>query len=122
MTTEIVIDTGAATAPTSRKPRPATAAPSTAATTAKVGKSRPPKAASVPSDPPVAPPPPSKLDQLAALLAAPAGATIAAMTAATGWQAHSVRGALAGALRKRGLVVTSTKVDGVRTYRAGPAA
>lgn len=122
MTTEPVIDTGAATAPTSRKPRAATAAPSTTRTTAKVGKSRPPNAATLPSDPPVAPSLPSKLDRLATLLADPAGATIAVMSAATGWQAHSVRGAIAGALRKRGLVVTSTKVDGVRFYRAGPAA
>lgn len=63
----------------------------------------------------------NKLDQLAALLANPAGASIAAMMAATGWQAHSVRGALAGALKKRGLTITSDKVDGVRIYRAGTA-
>ena len=67
-------------------------------------------------------PAPGKLDRLVALLAAPGGATIAAMMAATGWQAHSVRGAMAGALRKRGLVVTSAKIDGVRTYHASRAA
>jgi len=38
--------------------------------------------------------------------------------AATGWQQHSVRGAMAGALRKRGLIISSEKTDGVRRYRA----
>ncbi len=70
-----------------------------------------------------APRAPNKLDQLAALLTCATGATIAEMMAATGWQAHSVRGAMAGALVKtRGLTITSHKVDGVRTYRAGVAA
>lgn len=64
----------------------------------------------------------NKLDRLAALLADPAGASIAVMMATTGWQAHSVRGAMAGALRKRGNTITSDKVDGVRFYRAGPQA
>ena len=61
----------------------------------------------------------TKLDQLTALLARPDGANIAEMTAATGWQAHSVRGAMAGSLKRRGLSITSEKVDGVRRYRSG---
>lgn len=61
---------------------------------------------------------PSRLDQLQALLATEGGATISDMTAATGWQAHSVRGAMAGALKKRGLAITSEKVEGMRRYRA----
>lgn len=65
---------------------------------------------------------PSKLAVLEALLRRPGGAGIAEMGAATGWQQHSVRGAMAGALKKRGLVMTSEKVDGVRRYRAGDAA
>jgi hypothetical protein len=66
-----------------------------------------------------APKAPGKLDQLAALITGATGATIAEMMAATGWQAHSVRGAMAGALTKtRGLTIVSDKVDGVRTYRA----
>ena len=65
---------------------------------------------------------PSKLDQVEALLLAPTGTTIAEITAATGWQQHSVRGALAGALKKRGLVITSDKVDGLRRYRASKPA
>ena len=40
------------------------------------------------------------------------------MTQATGWQQHSVRGALAGSLKKRRLVITSQKIDGTRRYRA----
>jgi hypothetical protein len=65
-----------------------------------------------------APKQPSKLDRLEALLCTDAGASIAEMVEATGWQAHSVRGAMAGALKKRGLVITSEKVDGTRRYSA----
>lgn len=61
--------------------------------------------------------PPTKLDQLATLLNTPEGATMDEMTAATAWQAHSVRGALAGALRKKGHHTKSAKVDGVRRWR-----
>jgi hypothetical protein len=64
---------------------------------------------------------PSKLDLLVTLLTGAERASIADMVTATGWQAHSVRGAMAGALKKRGLVITSTKVDGVRIYRAAAA-
>lgn len=66
----------------------------------------------------------SKIDQVVALLRRPQGATIEAMIAATGWQAHTVRGAMSGALKKKaGLTITSDKVDGVRIYRiAGEAA
>jgi hypothetical protein len=61
---------------------------------------------------------PSKLDRVEALLLAGDGASIAEMIAATGWQQHSLRGAMAGALRKRGLTISSQKIDGVRRYRA----
>jgi len=74
-------------------------------------------AASAPPPPP-APRSPSKLDQLEALLLVPGGASIAELMAATGWQQHSVRGAMAGALRKRGLILTSAKDEGARRYRA----
>lgn len=64
-----------------------------------------------------APPTTSKLDQLTALLSRTEGATLADLLAATAWQAHSVRGAIAGALKKkRGLTIVSQKVDGVRVY------
>ena len=59
----------------------------------------------------------SKLDTLQALLIREQGASIAEMMAATGWQQHSVRGALAGALKKRLATITSVKTDGERRYR-----
>jgi transposase len=47
------------------------------------------------------------------------GATIDEAVKATGWQPHSVRGAISGSLKKKlGLAVTSEKVDGRgRVYR-----
>ena len=61
---------------------------------------------------------PSKLDLVEALLGRENGASIAEMVEATGWQQHSVRGAMAGALKKRGLTITSEMIDGTRRYRA----
>ncbi|MEP3303202.1 MAG: DUF3489 domain-containing protein [Roseibium sp.] len=65
---------------------------------------------------------PSKLDALQKLLLRPNGASIAELMKATGWQQHSVRGAMAGALKKRGLKITSQKVDDVRRYNAEKSA
>ena len=67
---------------------------------------------------PAAPKAPSRLDQLEQLLVRESGASIAEMVEATGWQQHSVRGAMAGALKKRGLTITSEKTEGVRRYCA----
>lgn len=61
---------------------------------------------------------PSRLDQIEALLHTPTGASLAEIMAATGWQQHSVRGAIAGALKKRGLIITSEKTGGTRRYFA----
>ncbi|MBX7528639.1 DUF3489 domain-containing protein [Qipengyuania vesicularis] len=61
---------------------------------------------------------PTKLDQLETMLLRKSGASIAEMMKATGWQSHSVRGALAGSLKKRGLTITSAKTDDVRRYTA----
>jgi hypothetical protein len=56
---------------------------------------------------------------LIALLRRPEGATIAQVIEATGWQPHTVRGSISGALKKkRGLEVTSVKSEtGERVYR-----
>ena len=56
---------------------------------------------------------------LIGMLRRPEGATIAQVIEATGWQAHTVRGAISGALKKkRGLEVTSEKNEaGERVYR-----
>jgi hypothetical protein len=62
--------------------------------------------------------PGGKLGLIIALLRRPEGADLSAMMEATGWQQHSVRGALAGALkRQRGLNITSEKTDKTRIYR-----
>ncbi|MBB6012710.1 hypothetical protein HNR59_002055 [Aquamicrobium lusatiense] len=54
----------------------------------------------------------TKQATLIAILRAPDGATIDEIMAATGWQSHTVRGAMAGALKKKlGLEVTSEKVE-----------
>jgi uncharacterized protein DUF3489 len=65
----------------------------------------------------------TKQAQLIAMLRRKEGATIAQIVAATGWQPHTVRGAFAGALKKKlGLTVTSEKVEeGQRVYRLPPA-
>ncbi len=55
----------------------------------------------------------SKLAMLIELLSRDEGATLAEMVAATGWQAHTVRGVMSGALAKRfGLRITSEKAEG----------
>jgi Protein of unknown function (DUF3489) len=65
--------------------------------------------------------PPSKQSRVIAMLQSP-GATIAAMMKATGWQPHSVRGFLAGVVRKRlKLKLGSRKVDGERVYQIAGA-
>ena len=63
--------------------------------------------------------PGTKQAQLIAMLQAPEGATIAEIAEATGWQAHSIRGAISGSLKKKlGLTVTSEKLaERGRVYR-----
>jgi hypothetical protein len=52
------------------------------------------------------------------MLRAPNGATIEAMVHATGWRQHSVRGFLAGVIRKKlGLNLLSVKDKAGRIYR-----
>lgn len=63
--------------------------------------------------------PKTKQAQLVALMLRRQGATIGEMASATGWQPHSVRGAISGTLKKKlGLaVVTETVAGRGRIYR-----
>jgi hypothetical protein len=65
----------------------------------------------------------TKQEALIAMLRAPYGATIEEIMAVTNWQSHTVRGAMAGALKKKlGLEVTSEKVEGRgRIYKLSAA-
>jgi hypothetical protein len=58
----------------------------------------------------------TKQARMIELLRRPEGATVAQIAAATGWQHHTIRGAIAGALKKKlGLTVEAT-----RTREVGP--
>ena len=86
--------TGADEAPSAEAPQdaPAEADPAPKARTARTG---------------------TKQAKLIEMLRSDGGATIDEIVVATGWQPHTVRGAFAGALKKKlGLEVTSEKVDG----------
>jgi hypothetical protein len=62
--------------------------------------------------------PESKQARVIAILRASNGATIEALMRETGWQPHSVRGFLAGVIRKKlGLHLVSTATDKGRLYR-----
>ena len=61
----------------------------------------------------------TKQAQIIALLQRPEGASIAEIVEATSWQAHTARGAISGALKKKlSLPITAEKVEGRGTvYR-----
>lgn len=61
----------------------------------------------------------TKQAQIIAMLQRPEGATVAEMAEATGWLAHTVRGCVSGALKKKlGLPIVAEKVEGRGTvYR-----
>jgi len=67
--------------------------------------------------------PASKQAQVIALLRRPEGATVEALMEATGWQRHTVRGAISGALKKKlGLAIAAEMVEGRgRVYRISAA-
>jgi hypothetical protein len=79
------------------------------------GKSR---ARSAPASSKSAMRPNTKHARIIAMLRAPAGATVAAIMTATEWQQHSVRGFLAGVVRKQlSLNLVSESTDKGRVYR-----
>jgi hypothetical protein len=60
----------------------------------------------------------SKQARVIGLLQRPEGATIDEMASAMGWQRHTVRGLISGALKKKlGLDIVSEKTDRGRFYR-----
>ena len=62
--------------------------------------------------------PDTKHTRIVGMLRSPGGATIAAIMTATEWQQHSVRGFLAGVVRKKlGLNLISEVTDKGRVYR-----
>ena len=99
---------------TKPKTRPKAATHSTARKTAKPASRKRP----VPASPRLAPRPDTKHARIITMLRAPTGATIAAIMTATDWQQHSVRGFLAGVVRKKlGLNIVSEQTDKGRVYR-----
>ena len=58
----------------------------------------------------------TKQAKMIALLRRPKGATVEQISAATGWQHHTIRGAISGALKKK----LGLKVETTRTREVGP--
>ena len=61
----------------------------------------------------------TKNQQVIDLLSRYSGSTLQEMSTHVGWLPHSMRSFLTG-LKKKGLVIESDKVDGVRRYRVAP--
>ena len=62
----------------------------------------------------------TKIASVVEMMRKPGGVTLKAIMIATDWQAHSVRGAISGAIKKKlGLKVVSEMRGEERTYRIG---
>jgi hypothetical protein len=89
----------------------------TRSTARKIGKGRS-RTRPAPASAKPAARPDTKHARIIAMLRVPAGTTIAAIMSATEWQQHSVRGFLAGVVRKKlGLNLVSEQTDKGRVYR-----
>ena len=105
---------------TRTKSKPKTAARSRTAKTAKPASRKRARAVAVAAIAAAAPKARAgtKHAEIIAMLQDRPGATIAAIMAATGWQQHSVRGFLAGVVRKKlGLNLVSAVGESGRVYR-----
>src|SRR3979490_1633380 len=99
---------------TKSKPKSKASTRSAARTTSKSK----PRSQSAPSSSKTVTRPDTKHARILAMLRTPAGATIAAIMRATEWQQHSVRGFLAGVVRKKlDLNLVSELTDKGRIYR-----
>ncbi len=105
------------TPPRARRGRGATAAASKPTKQGRVAKNRQRRSDHATSKP-------SKQQLCLELLRRPAGAGLEELQAATGWQAHSVRGFLSGTVKKKlGLTLNSDQTgDRPRRYRIRPEA
>jgi hypothetical protein len=116
-------DTGATAADAGAQASDAAAMTETdgAATPAKTGKAKPAKVKSTkpekaaPADKPT-PRAGTKQARMIELLRRPEGATVEQIAAATGWQHHTIRGAISGALKKK----LGLNVEATRTREVGP--
>lgn len=72
------------------------------------------KAAKTPAIPKLPASAGSKIDGLITLLRRKTGATISEAMETTGWQAHSVRGAISGTLKKKQGLTVASEVEGAR--------
>ena len=120
-TTATVAEQGAHVAPKKASSKKQAGAQKSAPQARKLAKGAKPKGAKpvkAPRKTHAAPRKESKSAKIFELLARANGATLAELMKATGWQAHSVRGFLSTASRKRGAAIESLKKDqGERVYR-----
>jgi hypothetical protein len=71
-----------------------------------------------PAEPTAQQPRVTRGETLIAMMRSQGGATALELATAVGWQVHSVRGFIAGTLKKReDLEVTATRIDGLTRYR-----
>ncbi len=104
----------AATAAPVAPQTPDVATPEAPATKKTTARKNAPKAAKADKSPRES----SKTAQVVAMLQRPEGPTLSEITASMGWQKHTVRGFMAGAMKKAGFTVESFKPEGgERTYR-----